>query len=73
MQTLTRNDADPERPTEIANWMHNLNSMSWVKCIPSVTEEIINDVYTCIKYHDENKIPLPPTACFKANSLIMFA
>ena len=43
------------------------------RVLPAYSEQVIADVWTVIKHHEEKKIPMPSTTCFKANSLVMFA
>jgi len=41
--------------------------------LPWYSEQTIADVWSILKYHEDNKLPMPPTSCFKAASLVVFA
>ena len=44
-----------------------------VVCVLSEwSERVIADVWSVLKHHEDKKAPMPPTTCFKANSLVMF-
>ena len=47
--------------------------MNCVEIVPLISEQTIQDVWCCIKLHEEKRIPVPPTSCFKAHSATIFA
>ena len=51
----------------------NYNSDQRYREIAACSEAIVADTWKCIKLHEDLKIPMPPTACFKARSLAVFA
>lgn len=53
--------------------MPNINSGKHTEGVVETTTKIINDIWFLLKYHEERKLVITPTACFKARSMIIFA
>ena len=72
MQTLTKNDDGMADCPRVPTFVENHNPLFHLSALPGLTEQVISDLYAVLRHHEKAKTPMPPTARFKAHSLLNF-
>ena len=50
----------------------NPNPLNSLRQLPEVSEQVIHQLFAVFNHHEDTVQMVPPTACFKANSLLNF-